>query len=254
MPERSIEQYFLTIQLISLLFPMLVLVYLINKWHRKGLIVMSMRLEEEVLKAQIELKETLLKNISEEIHDNVGQLLTLVKLTISTIRTNEDLTAEKLNDSKELLSKSIQELRNIAKNLDSDYYLQNGLAHTIKHELVIAERSGGIASEFEIIGSNVQLPAKKELIVFRIFQEALNNIIKHASATKLLVRITVVNKMFQLEIQDNGKGFNTQLISNEKSGLGLTNMANRAKLIGADFKFESAANKGTYLKLVLKNE
>jgi signal transduction histidine kinase len=106
-------------------------------------------------------------------------------------------------------------------------------------------------------GSLFRFDKQKELILFRIVQEILNNIIKHAKAEKIAVHIIYDLDKLQLTISDDGQGVNlTPLNENDRSGfgLGIRNMHNRAKLIGADFNMSSSIGKGTEVKIILPKE
>lgn len=219
--------------------------------------VMQSAFEQEILKTQLEIQEQTLKNISQEIHDNIGQVLSLVKLHLGTIDFNKpELLPEKINSSKELVTKTIQDLRNLSKGLDTDAIKAKGLLDAARAELESIQKAGVHEVKLTVTGHPYNFNSNTELILFRIFQELLNNIIKHAAAKIILVDFIYDNKKFVLKIADDGRGFdlNTPVanVPGER-GLGLRNMYSRSKMVKADFFIESDIGKGTIAIITLNN-
>ena len=210
---------------------------------------------QEIHNAQLEIQEQTLKNISQEIHDNIGQVLSLVKLNINTMDCDEPKALQgKINDSRHLITKAIQDLRDLSKSLDTDYVTEMGLVRSVEYELGMIKKTGVYKIQYKITGTPYRLKPQQELIFFRIVQEALHNIIRHAKATAMDVQLNFDTEIFTLQITDNGIGFDAgQLAINNYNGLGLgiRNMHNRANMINADFKLVSAIQKGTIVTLTL---
>lgn len=218
---------------------------------------MQSQFSQTLLQTQLEIQEQTLKNISQEIHDNIGQALSLAKLNLNTMPpTNDEALQQKILYSKELVSKAITDLRDLSRSLDTDYIQEMGLQRVIEYELEIIRKTGTVETNMVVEGSMFRVEKHKELILFRIIQETLNNILKHAGAKSIHVNITY-SAAFTLSIKDDGKGANLDPLSEEKNnnfGLGIRNMHSRAKLIGADFSLTSQPGKGTEVKIVLPNE
>jgi len=219
---------------------------------------MQTQFSQTLLQTQLEIQEQTLKNISQEIHDNIGQALSLAKLNLNTmLATNDEALQQKILNSKELVSKAIIDLRDLSRSLDTDYIQEMGLQRAIEYELEMIKKTGTVEISMIIEGSLFRLEKQKELILFRIVQETLNNILKHASAKSINVNIDYNAAGFTLIIKDDGKGVNLQPLSegeNNNFGLGIRNMHNRAKLIGANFKMNSIIGEGTEVKIILPNE
>ena len=213
---------------------------------------------QTLLQTQLEIQEQTLKNISQEIHDNIGQALSLAKLNLNTMPpTNDEALQQKILNSKELVSKAITDLRDLSRSLDTDYVQEMGLQRAIEYELEMIRKTGTIETNLVVEGSMFRLQKQNELILFRIVQETLNNILKHANAKSIYVNIDYSATAFTLIIKDDGKGVDLQSLSKEKNnnfGLGIRNMHSRAKLIGADFNLTSHPGEGTEVKIVLPNE
>ncbi len=209
--------------------------------------------QQTLLQTQLEIQEQTLKTISEEIHDNIGQGLSLAKLNLNRIDMlkTED-AVEKITDSKELVSKAIQDLRDLSRSLNTDNIVSLGLIRSIEYELDMLRKSG-YQTLLEVTGETKRMEPQKELIVFRIVQEALNNIIKHAEAKSISITAVYNTENLTLQIKDDGKGMVQKDITDtaNNNSLGLRNMQSRAKIIGASFSIESETGAGTLIKLYI---
>jgi two-component system, NarL family, sensor kinase len=205
--------------------------------------------QQELLRTQLEIQEQTLKNISQEIHDNIGQMLSLAKLNLATTDIEQkEMVQQKINDSHHLISKAIQDLRDLSRSFNTDYVSEMGLLRSIEYELEMIQKTGTIKTKLDVTGPVYKLDPQKELILFRIVQETLNNVIKHANADTVSIMIAYNSANITLRISDNGCGFDLLPLNenvNVKFGLGIRNMHNRAKLIGADFSISSMISKGT---------
>jgi two-component system, NarL family, sensor kinase len=211
--------------------------------------------EKELLESKLEIQEQTLNMISQEIHDNIGQVLSLAKLNINTIAEAIPVTlTEKLNESQQLISKAIQDLRDLSKGLNTDYVTEMGLFRAVEYELELVKKSTNLKAKLTSEGKSVRLTPQQELIIFRIIQEALHNIIKHAHASTVEVKFRFESFAFMLTIEDNGVGFDTTQLTqstHNSLGLGIRNMHNRARLLNARFQLTSVQTKGTDITLSL---
>ena len=213
------------------------------------------RYDREILQTQLEIREQTLKNISEEIHDNMGQVLSLVVLHLSAVELNDAGSAtSRILRSTELVQQVIADLRNLSKTLDAENMLRVGLREMIAYELELIEKTGRFRTVFSGDGQEVRLDASRETVVYRIVQESLNNIIKHAQATELGITMCFTEASLVISIADNGVGFdagNGVMSSLRKNGSGLKNMRNRAKLIGGELEVRSERLAGTTIVLTV---
>jgi len=203
--------------------------------------------ERELLKSQLEIQEQTFRHISQEIHDNIGQVLSLARLNISTMDPAQPTSLEqKITDSKKLVSQAIYDLRNLSHGLSTDYVTDLGLARAIEYELEMIRKPGGQETVFQTEGDTYRLDKQQEVIIYRIVQETLNNILKHAASRKIIIHLQYSLDEFTLSITDNGKGFDLTLLNHSTSyGLGIKNMHNRARLMGARFQISSTLGEGT---------
>jgi len=204
--------------------------------------------ENEMLQSQVEIQEQTFENISREIHDNIGQKLTLAKLHLNTMNLYDAGKASiQLNDSITMISEAINDLSDISRSMSSEIILNNGLIKALEFELVQLNKSGLFKIGLSIQGEPVFLDAQQELILFRIVQEAINNIIKHALATKIDIYLCYGQEKISLHISDNGKGFLYD--ADSKNGTGLANMKRRAAWLHGVCMINTEPGAGTKINI-----
>jgi two-component system NarL family sensor kinase len=203
--------------------------------------------EKAILNAQLEIQEQTFQHISREIHDNINLSLTLAKLNLHTIDwNNNEISAQKVGSSIDLLTKSITELSNISKSLNADIFIQHGFLNAVEEELFRIKETGLFDLDYRLIGIPTFMTSQRELIIFRIIQEAFNNIIRHSSATLSGLSLSYTEKELHILINDNGTGFN-QSSEIKKSEAGIRNMANRTQTLNGTMSILSVPGQGTML-------
>jgi two-component system NarL family sensor kinase len=201
-----------------------------KKRFRDETVQLQRQFREELLRSQLEIQEQTLNHISQEIHDNFGQTLSLAKLNLNTVDPQKPEAAlEKVASAKALVSKVIQDLRQLSKTLHSDAVLTAGIASAIRQELDAIERADVFRTRLTITGAPQTADPQKELILFRIVQEALHNCLKHSNADLLRVSLNYNDDRLEVAIADNGRGFAP---TGTSDGSGLRNMRSRAAIIG----------------------
>jgi len=207
--------------------------------------------QREIVKTRIEIKEQTLKNISWEIHDNIGQILsTLVMYNHSLEHIMPDELKPKILESRELIEKAITEVRALSKATNTDYIKTVGLLESVKIEIERFKRLKFLGTNLIIKGIPYRLNEENELIILRILQEFFTNSIKHSKALNLEVIFEYTPNSLTIIAKDDGDGFGDGI----KKGTGLLNMQNRAKLIGAFLNFDSVEGKGTRMELIYQNK
>jgi two-component system, NarL family, sensor kinase len=167
-------------------FFILILVAYMNrrkKKHMEEKQMMRSSFQEELLKTQMEIQEQTFKTISQEIHDNIGQMLSLAKLNLSKFEMDRQNSDEAVLSAKDLVSHAVTSLRDLSKTLNTDTISTIGLVKSIELELQLVEKTTGIKTRMQSNGHATKLSPQQELILFRIVQEGLHNSIKHASPT-----------------------------------------------------------------------
>jgi signal transduction histidine kinase len=208
--------------------------------------------DRRMLKRLVQTQEDERKRISRDLHDQLGQQLTALRLKLEALRANHALEPKLLN--------AIDETQELAQQIDSDVSfltwelrptaLDNlGLRNALANFVVEWSKNYGIPAEFHTARlRKARLMPEIDINLYRIAQEALNNTLKHAKATKVDVLLEFGKSDVVLVIEDNGIGFNPEARSKPKDsgqGLGLIGMRERAALLGGTLQIESARHKGT---------
>jgi two-component system NarL family sensor kinase len=222
------------------------------------LISLKSKTEKEILKSQLEIQEDISNKISREIHDNISLGLTLSKLQINNFLESDQSNKNLLTSSVDLITKSLIDLNDISKSLDSSQLFSHGLIAVLEAEIAVISKSKLIDAEFNIKGETIFLNSEKELIIFRIFQEACNNILKHAKASTITIDLVYEINHLDLKISDDGLGFNIEETLKTKEirkMSGLKNIYQRSEIIGAETHIYSTPNVGTtiHIKIPFKN-
>jgi signal transduction histidine kinase len=215
--------------------------------YQKGLETLKSDFEKTLLTTQLEIQEQTFQNISREIHDNIGLSLTLAKLNLNTIDWNDTShSQEKVGGSINFISRAIEDLSYISKALHTGFIEENGLLKALELEINKIQKLGIFEIRYDVTGSPVYMKTQKELVIFRIIQEVLNNCIKHAEATAITVLLHYQSTHVEVELTDNGKGFTRRPASTYTGkGTGLMNIVKRAAFIDGTCQVNSFPGKGT---------
>ncbi len=238
--------------ILSALGVFLLLFYLLFKRKQKTNKMKIIALNEELMQTQIEIQERTLKNVSQEIHDNIGQVLSLAKLNLNTFTNiTDESNKNKLFSTKELVSKAINDLRDLAKSMHGEKIAEIGLQLAVDNELKIIRNTGQFQTELIAEGEHYNLEPHTQMVLFRVVQELLHNAIKHSKAKNITVNFNYSPNIFTLTVKDDGIGFDTEKSEEAKSGIGLSSMKNRASLIGGKYSLYSTINQGTIASISL---
>ncbi|MEO8768773.1 MAG: ATP-binding protein [Ferruginibacter sp.] len=233
----------------------LLLFYFLFKQKQKTHQLKIAALNEQLLKTEIEIQEHTLRNVSQEIHDNIGQVLSLAKLNLGTFNKLEDEENQtKLLNTKELVSKAINDLRDLTRSMHGEKIAEIGLQKAVDHELKILQNTGQFQTHMNVVGESFDLAPQSQMVIFRIMQEALHNEIKHSKAKNIFVEFNFDESAFTLTLRDDGVGFNLEKMNADETGIGLKSMKNRASLIGGDFSIHSSENKGTTIIIKISKD
>lgn len=214
----------------------------------------QVRHKNELLKTRLDVQEQSMTLISEEIHDNIGQLLSLARMYMQSLSQKEQdpQNLKLVKECRELLSRAIVDLRYISHSLNGERIEQIGLVASIERELEHIESASGIDCVIQVTGKAYQLTREQDLLLFRVLQEAIQNVIKHAEATRLVIHFNYEEDQLKVHIQDSGKGFDVQEVES-KGTLGLRNIKNRLNLLNATFELQSIPGYGTDLSFTIPN-
>lgn len=254
-PVSTSAERYLLIYMIGVLIVVcsLVIIFFIVFQKRKNKLLLD-KLEqqkifdEEISRTQSEIQEQTLKNIGWELHDNVGQLLSVASMQLSILGTQvSDEVKKSITETTDIVRESLEEVRSLSKSLNNEVILNIGFEKSITNELNRLKRMKFTSAELSVKGETLTLKNKKhEIILFRILQEFFSNAVKYSEAKNLKVKLDYNKDHFFIEASDDGKGFNLETV---EKGSGLLNMKSRAELINAKFDLTSQLSKGVVLTI-----
>ncbi len=205
------------------------------------------RYESELIKSQTEIQEQAFKNISWELHDNIGQLLSVAKMQLNLLSDQiEEKNKKRLVELSDVVGKSLQDLRLLSRTLNHEVIQKIGLKQSLELELQRFNRLKFLKATLQVNGEEKSIDDKDEIIIFRIFQEFFSNVVKHSKAKNLKVFLNYNDSYLELMANDDGVGFDTE---KKAKGIGLMNMKSRAELIKSDYKLVSRPGEGTCIRL-----
>ena len=247
MERKATEALILAIVGIASLCIIIVFLFIIFQKKKNVLLLKQAedkkQFEKEISESQVEIREQILRNISWELHDNIGQLLTLAKIQLQSISEHPNNAIE-LKDN---LTTILSEVRSLSKVINPDFISNIKLEDAIQLEVNRFNRLNYITSSFIVEGEHFDIDSKSEIIIFRVLQEFFSNTIKHSKASVLNVSLHYLENSIQIFAEDNGAGFDMSTIC--QTGIGLSTMKKRGALINADITIDSAINKGTRLSI-----
>lgn len=261
MPKQQ-EEFLITIVVASVFFVLIgiflmILVFFFLRRQRKYKMEkedMRNRFEQTLLNTQLEIQEHTFNYISQEIHDNIGQILSLVRINLNVL--SEKSPEIHFANTDDLLGKVIRDLRNLSHNLNSNRLQEIGIVEGLQSLLQQLDKTEKFTTEFNSPENALSFMNNDHcLILYRMVQEVLHNIIKHALASHIVIDIKPKGiKTYSVTITDNGKGFDTKTLESNSTGIGLRNIFARAKLINATVKVNSAQGKGTSINFDITNQ
>jgi len=203
--------------------------------------------QRAIARAIINTEEQERKRVADDLHDSLGQDLSSIKLMLSLVKKKIEnpKEAQTISTCISTLEDTIQELRNICFNLMPTSLLKGGLIEAISQ----VRQKCPIPIQFEHNLNDLRLIKEFEVTFFRIFQEFINNSIKHSNASEINLKIAQGSDFLKIHISDNGSGFE-QKTNSVKDGRGLYTMQSRVESLGGEFKLESKLNEGVKLNMV----
>ncbi|UAY51550.1 sensor histidine kinase [Ferruginibacter albus] len=252
---KTDTEILITILLGCLLFAILaiVIIWVIINYKRRQqkhfleIEAMNEEFEKQLMRSQIEVQEATFSELSKELHDNIGQLLSSTKMLIGITERKLSDPPESLLIADETLAKAIHELRSLSKSLDKEWLQQFNFIDNLTNEINRINIAGELKIKF-IHPSSLPLKADEQIILFRIVQEAVQNAIKHGRSNSIGITITERSFLLFITIEDDGKGFDTSL---QSKGMGLRNIEHRTHLLKGTVTWKSEMDAGTTINIQL---
>ena len=223
-----------------------------QKLLQNKIITIEQQKKLELTQAIIDGEEMERIRLAKELHDGIGGLMSMIKLQFTNFKKSHTEIQEnpEYNDALSLLNTASQDIRKISHALMPSALERLGLIDATEQFCTQMQQSANIEIDFQHYNLETRLPQKMELLMYRMIQELLNNIIKYASAKEVLVQLSKNEKNISLTVEDDGIGFDISTIKN-KDGIGLMSMQNRIHLLGGKMDIDSAINKGTSINIEL---
>lgn len=208
--------------------------------------------ENKVLTAKIEAQELTMNSISMELHDNISQLLYLMQTNIK-VMTKENLLSgdgQLMISTTDILKTIIEDVQNLGRSLNGELTRGLGLIKSLEGEVERLNSRQLFRSSIDIIGAPFLMSQEKELMLFRIAQEAIHNALKHSGASHLAITLQFTSQDFSMIIADDGRGFDKDHLQISK-GMGMSSMYHRVRLVGGNLQINPIPGRGTTITLSL---
>lgn len=202
--------------------------------------------QKELLSAVIDSQEIERKRIGQDLHDEIGGTLSAIKLMLNSLKNKvAEPQEEVLTDAKELIDKMIVDVRHISHDLSPPGLAVFGVFASVEAFVALINNTGEISILLESDGEveDVQLPEKSSLALFRVLTQLVNNTLKHAKATEIVIKFSVSDEYLSISYKDNGSGFDMQILD-QRNGMGMQNIQSRLQMINAHYQIATAAGQG----------
>jgi len=220
--------------------------------HRQQYLELQSSIQQELLKTQLESQEATFRQIGEELHDNVGQLLSSTKILLAITERTLPEVPDTLRTASETLAKAIKDLRSLSKSLNREWLEKFNLIDNLRMEADRINTARMVHVQLDTTVDSLPLKPESQVMLFRIIQEAVQNAIKHAEAADVGITLEIKDKRIAVCIGDNGCGLSST--DTGTNGVGLINMEHRTRLLGGDIRWDSAAGQGTRVTISLPTQ
>lgn len=210
--------------------------------------------KQAVLQTEIEIREETLTQISRDLHDNLGQIASLIKINLNLVSKDlKEVDQLKIEDSIELLKRLIIDIKSLSSSLNSENLKNFGLLEALNDDVQRINKTGHLHIDVHANSALPELSPEVEIFIYRMCQEILNNALKHAGAKHLLIELKTDENGLEFSFKDDGKGFHMKEVLEKKNGKGngLTNLFKRCSIIGAQLNINSTLGSGTHIQIQL---
>ena len=209
---------------------------------------------QQLMEARLEIQEQTFHYLSQEIHDHVGQLLSLARIQLSSFKENQPVDFPLLRDAHDNVTRALQDLRSLAKGLHAGHIRQFSIREAVDEEVQRIRKAANLTVSVTSEGDEKKIKDEKQLILFRIIQECLQNCLKHAQAQSINIGFTWYAEQLRVRVRDDGQGFDSEHTGEAPGGLGLENIRNRARLTGGSSVIYSRPGEGTTVTVQIPYE
>lgn len=206
------------------------------------------KFEKEISEAQSEIREETMRFISQELHDNIAQTLTVTSLTLNRVETSNAI----ISDTQKALNHTIEQVRLLSKTLNTDNLLEDGFLNSLDFEIERLKKLNRWNIDYFNDIKTLKLTQESQLLLFRVFQELINNLIKYAQAENVVIEFEETNTHYKLSIIDDGNQYDFFENANEvglNKGLGLKGIIKRVGLLKGTIHAQRNIKKGMTINL-----
>jgi signal transduction histidine kinase len=200
--------------------------------------------EKELRKVETEVSEEIMGQFAQELHDNIGQLLTAVHIQLENLKIDHPQVKEGFKPMEIYLSEVTQQLRLLSRTLNHDYIGHIGLLGALEVEINRIRSLRRFEVHWQPITGSSNLSKEQELMVFRMFQEIIQNCLRHSLAKNVYVSVNNTNEGFEMKIEDDGKGFDVEDTMQSNKASGLRNIIKRSHWAGMQCNIYSTPGEG----------
>lgn len=225
-----------TLIILLLIATVAIVIFIANRQRLKQ----QANYERELRTIEQEVQETVLSNLAQELHDNIGQLLTVMHMQAKKVEIKQPELKPTLSPIVNTINETTDQVRALGRSLNTDMLRNKGLVENISMEVDRIRSLDKFAIDWQCDIKHISLSTDNQLLVFRIFQELMNNTMKHANAKQ--VTIALSDNPFKLIVKDDGLGFDLQTVM--KKGMGMQNIIKRAHIANLSCDIDASPNEG----------
>jgi signal transduction histidine kinase len=216
---------------------------------RQEKLAMQNNFDQELLRSHLEIQTQAFESISRELHDNVGTLISIAMVHIQSLHARTEKEQHTLTLACNLLDEGLDSLRDISRSIHPENISRLGWQNAFIAELDRIRKINLFTVHYSVEGEPVIIELGKQVIIFRILQESLNNIVRHSNGNNITVHIRFSHDGVVIRIEDDGKGLGKRNGEPESQGSGLRNMIARAAMLPAILHIENGPRQGTVVTL-----
>ncbi len=236
-----------------ILIAFIIMIVILYRRSQLKILLERQRFQQSILETEVEIQEQTLHNISRDLHDNFGQIASLIKINLNLLSKDQsEIDENRISESKDLLTKLIGDIKVLSSSLAAENLAKQGLDKRIESDLERVRRTGAIEVDFLANYEDQGLKPEETVFLYRIFQEILNNALKHSQASRFEVHLESSAAEFSMKFTDNGIGIKADKLQSKNRGLsgnGLINIRERCEMMDAQCIINSKPNAGTQISI-----
>ncbi|MCB0700030.1 MAG: hypothetical protein H6551_00355 [Chitinophagales bacterium] len=240
-----------TLLILLLIAGVVITIIMANRRHVRQemeMVRMKVDYEKELRVVENEVQEQVLTNVARDLHDNIGQLLTLIRIQLEQEKLDDETLAVKLQPVDSTLNDTIDQVRLLSHSLNTEYLEGKSLMYAIDKEVDRVTKLNRLTVHWKHDNADDVLSNGDRIMLFRIFQEIVSNCLKYSGAKNLYIELLTAEKL-QLRVADDGVGFDLEKTIEEGKGSGLQNMLKRTRLVEMELDIRSTPGNGTIFTL-----